>query len=70
MNRGSLTPRPEETSATYAYPSMNQSTLSGVADQTTPGALYCLMCLPRTQLGTQVFPFPPTNPYYPLLLGF
>lgn len=65
-----MTPRPERASGTYAYGNVTQANLSGVSDQTTPGAIYCLLCQPRTQIGTQAFPSPPSNPYYPLLLGF
>lgn len=66
MNRGRINPQQELAGAGSAFPTVAQS-LTGVADQTTPAAIYFVLAVPRTPIGVQVFPQPPSDPYYPLL---
>jgi len=70
MNRGRVTPQPQQSPGISAAAGVTQQGLAGVPDQTSAGAIYCLFCLPRTPIGAQVFPAPPSNPFYPLILGF
>ena len=68
MNRSRMTPQPEQGAGYTGYPAIpNQGGGGAGSDQSTPGGYMMLMGLPRTQLVTLTYPFPPTNPYYPLL---
>lgn len=69
MNRGRINPQPERGPSTFGMTTTAQQ-LTGVADQTTPGAWWFVLCLPKTPIGEQVAPWPPSNPYYPLILGY
>lgn len=48
MNRGRITPSPEQVAGVLAYETTIQATASGIADQTTPSAIFELLMVPRS----------------------